>query len=107
MENKSVNELVGELLEKRQKRPCGEFTEEDKNLIHIIAKKCRNAKLQEEFAGMSAEYAADLSANDVFTDMIYKIANAPTRIHMMATVKLLFPILDEKIQNTDKKGELL
>ena len=43
-------------------------------------------------------------AEKVYTDMLYKIVEAPTRIHMRVSARMLIPIIDQKLQNVGGEG---
>lgn len=44
------------------------------------------------------EYAKDLSAEEVYYDMLRKIVDAPTTLHMKCSVRMLVPIIDRKLK---------
>ena len=44
------------------------------------------------------EYAARLSAEEIYVDMLIKIAVAPTAVHMRMSSRLLIPIIDQKLK---------
>lgn len=89
------------------------FSEEAKRLIHEITIRCSKAKITKENEERSCEYKKNLSAEDVYVDMLHKIVTAPTSLHMLASARMLIPIIDEKIRNGEtgfrnkgkKKGE--
>lgn len=75
------------------------FSDVAKNLIHEICEECLSDGTDSRYAEMEEEYSKGLSAEDVFVDMINKIANAPTSPHCWMSLKLLLPVIDRKIQN--------
>lgn len=80
------------------------FTDGAKQLIHEIAEKCSTIPIVDETREQAEEYARGLSAEQVYTDMLYKIVEAPTRIHMRVSARMLIPIIDQKLQNVGGKG---
>lgn len=50
------------------------------------------------------EYARGLSAEQVYTNMLYKIVKAPTKIHMRVSARILIPIIDQKLRNVGTEG---
>lgn len=74
------------------------FSDEAKQLIHKIAEKCNTIPIVNETTEQAEEYARGLSAEQVYTDMLYKIVEAPTRIHMRVSARILIPIIDQKLR---------
>lgn len=89
------------------------FSDEAKRLIHDITLRCSKAKIVRENDERLCNYKKNLSAEDVYVDMLNKIIIAPTSFHMIATARMLIPIIDEKIRSGEtgfrnkekKKGE--
>ena len=80
------------------------FSNEAWQLIHEIAEKCSTIPIVDETREQAEEYAKGLSAEQVYTDMLYKIVEAPTRIHMRVSARMLIPIIDQKLQNVGGEG---
>lgn len=74
------------------------FSTEAKQLIHEIAVKCSTIPIVDETKEQAEEYARDLSAEQIYIDMLYKIVDAPTRIHMRMSVRMLIPVIDKKLR---------
>ncbi len=74
------------------------FTDEAKQLIHEISERCMDATLIVENKERIDQYGEGLSAEDVYTDMLHKMLDAPTFLHMRMTVRLLIPIIDQKLR---------
>lgn len=55
------------------------FTSRAVELIHMISEKCKDVPIVQKTQEQAEEYAKDLTAEQVYVDMIYKIANAPNR----------------------------
>lgn len=74
------------------------FSTEAKQLIHEIAVKCSTIPMVDKTREQAEEYAKGLSAEQIFVDMLYKIVEAPTRIHMRMSARMLIPIIDQKLR---------
>ena len=75
-----------------------EFSEEAKKLIHEVAEKCRKLPVYKDNIDKADTYKADITAGEIYLNMCLKIANAPTQIHMMATPKMMLPLIDDLLQ---------
>lgn len=73
------------------------FSDEAKQLLHKIAEKCQNISVVEETRDQAEKYAEEMSAGEVYVDMLHKIVAAPTRIHMLMAAHLLIPVIDRKL----------
>lgn len=80
------------------------FSNEARQLIHKIAEKCSTIPIVDETRERAEEYARRLSAEQVYTDMLYKIVEAPTRIHMRVSARMLIPIIDQKLRSVEVEG---
>lgn len=80
------------------------FSNEARQLIHEIAEKCSTIPIVDETREKAEEYARGLSAEQVYTDMLYKIVEAPTRIHMRVSARMLIPIIDQKLRSVEVEG---
>lgn len=80
------------------------FSDEAKELIHSIAEKCKKIPLINKTNDKAEEYAVGLSAEDIYIDMLHKIVEAPTRIHMEMSARLLIPIIDRKLREEGLDG---
>lgn len=67
-------------------------------LIHEISEKCKGIQIVEQTREQAEEYAKDLSAEEVYYDMLSKIVDAPTTLHMKCSVRMLVPIIDRKLK---------
>ena len=74
------------------------FTDESKELIHIIATQCRETKIYKRTQSKGKSYSEDMTAEELYIDMLVKIVNAPTSVHALGSVKLLMPLIDDKLQ---------
>lgn len=75
------------------------FTDEAKQLIHEMAEKCSKLSMVTRNKEKAESYGKELSAEDVYADMLNKMVEAPTAMHMMMAPRMLIPIIDQKIQN--------
>ena len=99
-----IDDLICDLLNEpsMQEDDSVVFTDKALELIHEIAEKCRDIPVAKESQKRMEEYAAGLSAGEVYVDMLMKIAAAPTTVHMRMSARLLAPIISEKIKNSRK-----
>ena len=74
-----------------------EFTDEARELIHIIADKCRKTTVYKKAVVKSEEYAKTMSAEDMYKDMLLKIIGANTQYEMIITTRLIIPLIDDKL----------
>ena len=100
--DKMVEELLGMDIVKSDNTVT--FSNEAKQLIHEIAEKCSIIPIVDETREQAEEYARGLSAEQVYTDMLYKIVEAPTRIHMRVSARMLIPIIDQKLRDAETEG---
>lgn len=80
------------------------FSDEVRQLIHEIAEKCSTIPIVDETREQAEQYARGLSAEQVYTDMLYKIVEAPTRLHMRISARMLIPIIDQKMEGVKREG---
>lgn len=78
------------------------FTEGTEALLHEIAELAKkqdiyNAMSEEQFKDQE-KYAENLTPEQIYLDMLHKIVNAPTRLHMFSVPVLLIPIISKKLQ---------
>lgn len=72
-------------------------------LIHEISEMIKELpELKVEGAHKQEYIEADDPPELIYLDMCLKIADAPFRFLMIATVKCLIPIIDEKLQRREK-----
>mgnify|MGYP007033849492 CR=1 FL=1 len=77
------------------------FTEKALGLIHEIAERCKDIPVVKENQRQMEEYAAKLSAEEIYVDMLIKITAAPTAIHMRMSARLLIPIISDKMKSRE------
>ena len=95
--------MIDELMEKLLEEPVVDnneivFTSRAVELIHEISEKCKGIQIVEQTMEQAEEYANDLSAEEVYYDMLRKIVDAPTTLHMKCSVRMLVPIIDRKLK---------
>lgn len=100
--DKMVEELLGMDIVKSDNTVT--FSNEAKQLIHEIAEKCSIIPIVDETREQAEEYARGLSAEQVYTDMLYKIVEAPTRLHMRMSARMLIPIIAQKLRSVGMEG---
>lgn len=95
-----IDDLICELLEEpvAQKDNSITFTSRGVKLIHEIAELCNDIPIVQETKEQAEDYAGDLSAEQVYEDMLLKIVEAPTAIHMKMSAKMLIPIISRKLK---------
>lgn len=75
-----------------------EFTSRSVELIHEIADMCNEIPIVQKTKEQAEDYAEGLSAKQVYMDMLVKIVEAPTAIHMKMSAKMLIPIISRKLK---------
>lgn len=95
--------MIDELMEKLLEEPVADnneivFTSRAVELIHEISEMCKGIQIVEQTREQAEEYAKDLSAEEVYYDMLCKIVDAPTTLHMKCSVRMLIPIIDRKLR---------
>lgn len=95
--------MIDELMEKLLEEPVVNndeivFTSRAVELIHEISEKCKGIQIVEQTREQAEEYAKNLSAEEVYYDMLSKIVDAPTTLHMKCSVRMLVPIIDRKLK---------
>lgn len=95
--------MIDELMEKLLEEPVVDnneivFTSRTVELIHEISEKYKGIQIVEQTREQAEEYAKDLSAEEVYYDMLRKIVDAPTTLHMKCSVRMLIPIIDRKLK---------
>lgn len=73
------------------------FTDEAIKMIHNLAKACRETEIFKASEHKAEKYKIGRNVEDLWTDMLVKIAVAPTRFHAFCTVRLMMPIVSEAI----------
>lgn len=95
-----IDDLICELLDEPVEREDNSvaFTSRSVALIHEIAEKCSKILIVEKTKEQAEDYAKELSAEQVYLDMLVKIVDAPTAIHMKMSAKMLIPIISRKLK---------
>lgn len=81
------------------------LSEEQKEIIHEIAERCNEIPIVSENKERAEQYGECLTAEQVYIDMLDKIVNAPTRIHMRMSARMLIPVMDKKLQEEERTIE--
>lgn len=74
------------------------FSDEAKQLIHEVAEKCNTIPIVNETKEQAEQYGEELTAEQVYVDMLHKIIEAPTGIHMRMSARMLIPVIDKKLR---------
>ena len=95
-----IDDMICELLDEPsvQDDDSVVFTDRALELIHEIAEKCKDIPVVKENQKQMEQYAIGLSAEEIYVDMLVKIAAAPTAIHMRMSARMLIPIIDQKLK---------
>lgn len=95
-----IDDKVAALLELPLPDENGEiqFTDAHKGLIHEISELCNTIPLVQDTKEQAEKYAEGFSAEEIYLDMLLKIVEAPTEIHMRMSVRMLIPIIDRKLK---------
>lgn len=60
---------------------------------------CNDIPIVQKTKEQVEDYAKELSAEQVYLDMLVKIVEAPTAIHMKMSAKMLIPIISQKLKD--------
>ncbi len=95
-----IDDKVAVLLELPLPDKNGEIqlTDAHIQLIHEISEMCNDIPLVKDTKEQAEKYAEGVTAEQVYVDMLHKIVEAPTRLHMRAAVRMLIPIIDKKLK---------
>lgn len=95
-----MDDLICELLEEPNVREDNTvvFTDKALSLIREISEQCKDIPIVQETQDRAEEYARGLSAEQVYVDMLRKIVEAPAKMYMLATTRMLIPIIDMKLK---------
>lgn len=94
--DKMIEQLIG--MDIIEDNDTVTFSDEAKQLIHEIAEKCNEISIVQKTQEQAEEYAEELSAEQIYLDMLVKIVEAPTAIHMKMSTRLLIPIISRKLK---------
>jgi hypothetical protein len=94
-----MDELIQELLDMDliNDDDIVNFTDDSKELIHIISEQCKNTAIYNTQADKINMYGNEMTAEELYIDLLVKIVNAPTSIHVMACTRILIPLIDSKL----------
>lgn len=81
-----------------------QLTDAHKELIHEISEMCNSIPLVQDTKEQAEKYAEGVTAEQVYVDMLHKIVEAPTRLHMRAAVRMLIPVIDRKLKGGGGDG---
>lgn len=98
-----IDDKVAALLELPLPDKNGEIqlTDAHKQLISEISELCNNAPLVQGTKEQAEKYAEGVTAEQIYIDMLYKIVEAPTALHMRCCARMLIPIIDKKLKERE------
>ena len=95
----NIDDMICELLEESAQEDNNiVFTSRSMELIREIAEMCNDIPIVQKTKEQAEDYAEGLSAEQVYMDMLVKIVEAPTEIHMKMSAKMLIPIIGRKLK---------
>jgi len=99
----SINDKILKLLEMPilDEENNVSFSKEARELIHEIAEVCKGNEVIRKNQEKQKKYADGLSAEEVYVDMLYKIIESPTKIHMIMSAKMIIPVIDKKLEEEE------
>lgn len=102
------NEKILYALDKNELLSRSRFLDSKADYIYEIEnlmKDCPKTTFEgrEEYVSKYTKSAGVVPAEVVYLDLLLKVANAPTRLHIMASIKNLIPIIAEKLR--ERNGE--
>ena len=77
------------------------FTPESKKLIEEVAAFSRKTGIYKANIERGQEYAKDTTPEQLYLEMIAKVADAPTFLHAICSAHLLIPFIDDKLKGGD------
>lgn len=100
-----IDDMINELLDEPSVKDDNSvvFTDKALELIHEITEKCKSIPIVKETQQKVEDYAKELSAEQIYVDMLNKIVEAPTAIHMRMSARLLIPIISDKLKSRERK----
>lgn len=96
-----IDDLISGLLDEPMEQEDNGivFTSRATELIHEIAEMCNDIPIVQKTKEQVEDYAKELSAEQVYLDMLVKIVEEPTAIHMKMSAKMLIPIISQKLKD--------
>lgn len=104
-----LNEMIVSIIEGAEKHLDGDyvaevtFPDEIKKLIHEAADKCRQTELYINTKKDVPEEFKTGKASDLYMHMVVKIANAPTFLHAVGTLRLMLPLISDAIKREEQE----
>ncbi|MCD7826324.1 MAG: hypothetical protein LUH14_10255 [Clostridiaceae bacterium] len=97
---KTIDNMIGDLMDMVEVKDDWkvDFSTEAKKLIHEIAEQCSEIEMVQQTSEQAEKYGDGLSAEQVYADMIVKIVNAPTGLHMRMAARMLIVVIDKKLK---------
>lgn len=102
MENISkLNHLMIELLVGNHNAEDGTFTARGREIINEIADYAENTAIYKKGKEKGEKTFADDTAEQVFTHMLLKFANAPVDLYAYCTILICMPFVRQKLNEED------
>lgn len=103
----SEKDLVIELLEIAEVEEGGkvDFTDRAKEIVKRLAAEYKESEIYKQSVKEMPEWIKTATAAEVYIQMCDRITQAPTIMHMMSAIKVLMPILWEKLQAEGPAGQ--
>lgn len=103
----SEKDLIIELLGSAEVSEDGkvDFSERDKEIIKELAEKYRETKIYKESEKQKPDWVESATAGEIYLQMCERITEVSAVILMIATTKILLPVIWEKIQAEEKESE--
>lgn len=78
------------------------FTPEAIKLIHEMAPECEKTKIYQGNKGECDKHWEEMDAEEIYLELVTKIAMAPLPIHAMATARMMIPAVSRALK---RRGE--
>jgi hypothetical protein len=72
---------------------------EAETIIHEIAEMCRKTELYKELEESIKVRYAHISADELYSQMLHKIVDAPTKFHIASVIRIMIPAIDDALNN--------
>jgi hypothetical protein len=104
-----LNEMTVRIIERMEKHLDDNYMvevtlpDEIKELIHEAADKCRKTELYINAKNDVPDDFKTGKAFDLYMHMVVKIANAPTFLHAVGTLRLMLPLISDAIKREEQE----
>jgi hypothetical protein len=104
-----LNEMTVRIIERMEKHLDDNYMvevtlpDEIKEFIHEAADKCRQTELYINTKNDVPDDFKTGKAIDLYMHMVVKIANAPTFLHAVGTLRLMLPLISDAIKREEQE----